>query len=167
MILTRPELLKRIKSKEIIITPFSKQNVSPGAYEVTLSDEFRIYENNVKIIDLAKTTDYKKFTKLIKVKRITLRPHEFVLGITKEKIKFPSNMCGHITGRSRYARFGISVHISADFIQPGANNRQVLEIYNASDRTIVLHAGTKLAQIVFEECLGNVVYKGRHKSQKL
>ena len=38
-----------------------------------------------------------------------------------------------IEGRSRFARIGLFVHITAGFMNPGINNRQVLEIYNASN----------------------------------
>ena len=35
-------------------------------------------------------------------------------------------------GRSRFARLGLFVHITAGFMNPGIKNKQVLEIYNAS-----------------------------------
>ena len=41
-------------------------------------------------------------------------------------------------GRSRFARIGLFVHITAGFMNPGINNRQVLEIYNASNVRSVL-----------------------------
>jgi hypothetical protein len=42
-------------------------------------------------------------------------------------------MCGLLEGRSRFARLGLFVHITAGFMNPGIKNRQVLEIYNASN----------------------------------
>jgi dCTP deaminase len=38
-----------------------------------------------------------------------------------------------VEGRSRFARIGLFVHITAGFMNPGIDNRQVLEIYNASN----------------------------------
>ena len=167
MILTYNEILKSIKKKIIIITPFSKKNIGPASYDITLDNKFRIFKDEYKQIDLNKSIDYKKYTKPITANKIRLNPQEFILGITKEKIKLPNNICGHISGRSMFARFGISVHITADFIQPGINNKQVLEIYNASNKKIILHSGTKIGQIVFEECKGSAAYNGKYKNQNL
>jgi len=49
------------------------------------------------------------------------------LGITEEKIKLAPSMCGLLEGRSRFARLGLFVHITAGFMNPGMytqrNNR--------------------------------------------
>lgn len=165
MILTKPKIQQLIKEKIIQITPFKKENLGPASYDITLDNEFRTFKEG--IIDLKKSNDYKKYTTKVKANKIILKPNEFILGISKEKIKLPKNICGHITGRSTYARFGIAIHITADFLQPGINNKQVLEILNGSNNDIILYPGTKIAQIVFEECSGNAEYNGKYKNQSL
>ena len=92
-------------------------------------------------------------------------PGETILGITKEKITLPQNMCGWLEGRSRYARLGLMVHISASFMQPGLSNRQVLEMTNMSSVALRLHAGTKICQFIFQETIGMAEYKGRFSEQ--
>jgi hypothetical protein len=47
------------------------------------------------------------------------------LGITEESINLSGNLCGLLEGRSRFARLGLFVHITAGFMNPGINNRQV------------------------------------------
>lgn len=165
MILTHDEILKLKKNKDISIKPFKMNNLGPASYDITLSNEFRIFKKGT--IDLKKSNNYKKFTKKIKSNKITLKPNEFILGISKEQIILPKNICGHITGRSTYARFGIAIHISSDFIQPGVNNKQVLEILNVSNNDVILYANTKIAQIIFQECKGNASYKGKYQNQIL
>jgi hypothetical protein len=64
-----------------------------------------------------------------------LLPGQACLGITVETIQLAPGLCGLLEGRSRFARLGLFVHITAGFMQPGINNRQVLEIYNASNVT--------------------------------
>lgn len=167
MILTKQEIQKLISQKKIIISPFKNENLGPASYDITLDNQFRVFNHDIKLIDTKKSTDYKKYTKLIKSEKYILKPHEFILAISKEKIKMPENICGHITGRSTFARFGISVHITADFLQPGINNKQVLEIFNASSNEIILYAGTKIGQIVFEETKGSYKYNGKFKNQSL
>lgn len=63
----------------------------------------------------------------------TLNPGQCALAITHERVRLAPTLCGLLEGRSRFARLGIFVHITASFMQPGINNQQVLEIFNASN----------------------------------
>jgi dCTP deaminase len=58
-------------------------------------------------------------------------------------------------------------HITAPFIMPGVSNRQVLEIFNAGPNKIKLIPGTKICQLVFQECKGKAKYEGKFKEQEL
>lgn len=165
MIVTKDKILEEIKNKNIVIKPFNKKQLGPASYDLTLSDEFRIFLHNNKII-LKNNYNLKQYTKKIKVKQYNLKPGEFILGITKERIKLSNNIAGFLTGRSRYARLGLVVHATASFIQPGIDNKEVLEIRNLSDHTLVLKPGLRIAQIIFIRCQGKALYKGRYKKQK-
>ncbi len=46
----------------------------------------------------------------------TLHPGSFILGMTYESIKVPTNMIALIEGRSTYARVGLSMHQTAPWI---------------------------------------------------
>ena len=96
----------------------------------------------------------------------TMKPGEVVLGITQEKVTLASNIAGWLEGRSRFARVGLMVHISSPFMQPGINNREVLEIANLSATPLTIFPGTKICQFVFEYCQGKAAYEGRFKTQK-
>jgi hypothetical protein len=50
-------------------------------------------------------------------------------------------------------------------VQPGVASRQVLEMSNVSGRTLLIHAGVRLLQIVLQRCEGSAVYKGRFVRQ--
>jgi len=88
------------------------------------------------------------------------------LGITRERVKLPSDLCALVEGRSRFARLGLSVHITASFINPGVNNQTVLEIFNASSLTLALYPGTKVCQMVFMTMEGRATYNGSFQDQK-
>lgn len=67
----------------------------------------------------------------------TLDPGEFILAVTHEKITIPRHLIGFLEGRSTYARMGLSMHVTAPWIQPGWDNTPViLEIRN--------HGGLKI-----------------------
>ncbi len=164
MILTNKEILQEIKAKRIKVTPFKKANIGPASLDLTLDNEFRAFKPYDKI-KVTEKIDYKKLTKKKKVKEIILEPGAFVLGITKEKITLPEDICASLSGRSRFARLGILIHATANLVHPGVNNRQVLEIKNVSNNTLVLKPGLKIAQISFMRTEGKAKYKGRFRKQ--
>jgi len=57
--------------------------------------------------------------------------------------------------------------MTAGLIQPGCDNKQVLEISNMSPMPLALYPGTKICQIVIEEVLGEAKYSGRFKDQTI
>lgn len=163
--LTKNEILKEIKKGAIKITPFDKTALGPGSVDLTLDNQFRIFTKG-KTYDVTNEANYKNITKLIKKNSIIIKPGEVILGITQERITLSNNICGWLEGRSRFARLGLLVHISASFMQPGIDNQQVLEIVNLGHRPLKLHAGTKLCQFIFQKTKGKAKYKGRFVNQK-
>jgi len=166
VVLAKDQILKEIKKGNIKITPFNQKNIGPASIDLTLDNKFRLFKNK-KTLKLDDQIDYKKHSELIKADKLVLKPGDFVLGITKEKIKLSENLCAWLGGRSRYARFGLLVHITAAFIQPGIDNKQVLEIKNISENNLVIKAGTKICQFIIERTEGKAKYKGKFKKQEL
>jgi len=162
MILGKKEILEEIKRKNLQIKPLNRNQIGAVSIDLTLDNKFRLFEKK----DLIKLdSDYKKFSRVVKKNSLILQPGDFVLGITKERIKMPENIAGFLEGRSRYARLGISVHITSSLIQPGVNNKQVLEIKNLGNSDILLKAGTRICQLVLIRTSGNDSYKGKFKKQ--
>lgn len=165
MILTRDVLIEKIRTGEVKIEPFDNGAIGPASIDLTLDDKIRVFKAG-KII--GEDIDYKKITKVIDIsKGYLLKSGELVLGITKEKITLPGNICGWLNSRSRYARIGLMSHITAPFIAPGVSNKQVLEIYNAGKNKIKLISGSKICQLVLQECKGSAKYEGIFKEQEL
>jgi len=55
--------------------------------------------------------------------------------------------------------------MTAGFVQPGINNRQVLEIGNLAPFPLVLKPGVKICQIVLQRTEGEAFYQGRYRRQ--
>lgn len=163
-ILSKEEILKAIKKKRIIIEPFNPENIGPGSVDLTLDDEFRIFKKSKKVLDYK--TDSKSISKVVKKKSIILKPGDFILGITKEKITLSPNLAGFVEGRSSLARLGLTAHITAPFMPPGISNREVLEIKNLGNNSIRLEAGMKICQFIFEDVKGKAVYEGKYSKQE-
>jgi len=163
MILTKREILKEIKEKKIKISPYSKSNLGCASYDLTLDSKFWFFKSGE--VKLKEGTDFKKYCRVKNVKKITLLPGEFVLGRTKERVKLPEDVSGLLSGRSRFARLGLGVHITAFFINPGVDNRQIFEIKNNSNNPLTLYSGLKIGQIIFVRNEGKGRYNGRFKRQ--
>lgn len=168
MIITRDEIFKLIADKEVKIDPYDSSAIGPGSIDLTLDNEIRIFERidrSIRVNDLA---DFKTITKPMIIKdKYTMKPGELILGITKERITLPGDICGWLNSRSRFARLGLMVHITAPFIQPGVDNKQVLEIYNAGPNNLEIIPGERLCQLILERCEGSIKYRGKWHGQSL
>jgi dCTP deaminase len=165
-VLTRDVILQEIHAGHIVITPFDEGQVGPGSVDLHLGNEFRIFKKMHTIYHVTNNSDFNEITELIKVDdHFMLMPGETVLGITAERVKLPPFLCGWLEGRSRFARLGLMVHITAGFMQPGIDNRQVLEISNVSSIPLALHPGTRICQFIFMRTEGEATYRGAFASQ--
>ncbi len=167
-VLTKSELLKEIRAKRIRITPYRPANLGPASYDLCLGAEFRFFKKPHGTISVRESSDYRKITKLVRTKGpVTILPGQLVLAITEERIMLPEDICGWLQGRSRFARLGLVVHITAAFMQPGIDNRQVLELFNAGPSPLVIRPGLRICQFIFERCEGKGKYRGRFRGQRL
>jgi len=158
--LSNEDIKEFIKAGRIKVEPRLKPNqISPGSIDLTLSDEFWVFKERVNgcsiwspgcIVDLKKSK-YTDLMKKVKAKKIEISPGQLVLGKTVEKITLANDVAGKLEGRSTYARMGLAIHVTSAMIQPGSSNRQVLEIVNLAPYKMVLHAGMRVSQAVFEE----------------
>lgn len=88
------------------------------------------------------------FTELMGWTSLIIRPGDFMLLSTVEKIKFPDNIAGFVQGRSSIARAGIQVH-AAGFVDPGFEGTITLEVTNMTSVPLVIPAGIRICQMVF------------------
>ncbi len=137
----------------ISISPLDGAQIGPASVDLTLSDEWYFFKDKYKgkkAVDLAKTPFTEAYA-MKKAESIELRPGEMCLGRTRERITLPANILGKLEGRSRFARMGLIIHITAAVVQPGSDNHQILEIVNLAPFPVRLSAGMRISQILFEE----------------
>ncbi len=153
MILSNKDVEELLKRGTISITPRPEpEQIGPGSIDLTLSNEFWVFVHSAKGKEFElDAIDLDEVTKKVVADKIVLKPGELILGKTVERITLPENICGQLEGRSKYARRGLAIHVTSSFIQPGSDNRQVLEITNFAPYSIVLRAGTRCSQVILEE----------------
>lgn len=165
-ILTRDEILAAIAAGDIVIDPFDPADVGPASVDLHLGNEFRVFRKVRHIVRVTDDTNYEDVTDKVTVKDyLMLMPGETVLGITRERVRLASNICGWLEGRSRFARLGLLVHVSASFMQPGIANKQCLELSNFSPMPLQVLPGTAICQFVFQRTIGAAQYVGRFRDQ--
>jgi dCTP deaminase len=166
-VLTRDAIQAELDAGSLVITPFEPDQLGVASVDLTLGDEIRVIEPGLDPIDLVADSDYRDHTVMRSLDRpYVLVPGSTIHGITRERIGLPSNMCGFLEGRSRFARLGLMIHVTSAFVQPGVNNRQVLEMSNVSGRPLRIHAGVRLCQLVLMRTEGEARYAGRFVHQE-
>ena len=131
-ILTRDAILARIDDGSLRIDPFDPAAVGPASVDLHLDRQFRVFKKVHAVYHVTEDLEHADVTDLLEVDDyFVLMPGEAALGITRERLTLPDDLCGWLEGRSRFARVGLMIHITASFMHPGINNRQVLEMYNA------------------------------------
>ena len=165
-VLTRDAILAEIEAGNLRISPFERDQLGAASIDLTLGDEIRVIETNLDPIDLVADSDYRKYTRLERLDTpYVLASGSTIHGITRERIQLPGNLCGFLEGRSRFARLGLMIHVTSAFVQPGVDNRQVLEMSNVSGQPLRIHAGVRLCQLVLMRTEGSARYQGRFADQ--
>ena len=119
-----------------LIYPFHYNQLQPCSYDLRLACDLKTIHG--KTIDL-NDGDY------------TLKPNEFILGSTFERISIPNTISAFVDGKSSLGRLGIAVHITAGFIDAGFEGNVTLEIKNNSDKQFRLSEGMLIGQLIFFE----------------
>jgi dCTP deaminase len=79
-----------------------------------------------------------------------IHPGEFALATTYETVELPDNLVARVEGRSSMGRLGITMHVTAGYIDPGFHGKITLEISNIGKMPVALYTGQRVCQIVFE-----------------
>ena len=147
MILSGKEILKNIESKDIIIEPFDKSRVNPNSYNLTLSDELLVYEND--LLDMKIPNE----TRLIKIPEegLVLEPNKLYLGRTNEFTK-TEKFVPMLEGRSSTGRLGLFIHVTAGFGDIGFAGYWTLEIFFV--QPIKIYPNTQICQIYYHDIHG-------------
>jgi dCTP deaminase len=162
MILTDREISIALENRQIIIDPLpDSEAFSSTSVDLCLADRFVTWttQAGVPIQPGAQGFSYASLGNLQSstlTESFSLDRHAFVLAWTKELIELPVNarLAARVEGKSFLARLGIGVHITGPTIHSGFKGQIQLEICNLGPRRIILDAGMKICQLIFELTLG-------------
>ena len=170
--------IRRMSMEQRMIEPFEPAQVkgvisfglSSYGYDIRLAGEFKILSPEDVIgapLD-PKSVTSETFTE-VKASTHVLAPGTFVLGRTVEYFRIPASVLTLCVGKSSYARCGVLVNVTP--FEPGWEGHATLCIANVGPRTVRLHSGEGIAQVIFLESdeLCEVTYadrEGKYQAQR-
>lgn len=142
--------------------------LSSYGYDLRLSDEFMVPEDNTEIVVDPKNFDIKNFKK-IKTQEYTIPSNNFVLAKSLEYFRIPRDILVLVFGKSTYARCGLIVNITP--LEPEWEGYITISIINPLNHKIKIYANEGIAQAVFLKAdkLCEISYKdkqGKYQAQK-
>ncbi len=155
------DIMRAIREGDLVVKPFTKSLVKPSALFMRLDNKFAIPLGGE--IDPTSGEDVSDKYEIVEIgmdEKFELKPGDFVLGRTYEKIAISNKLAMFVEGRSTLARLGISVTQTAMVIESGhgfptkyrARPRKiVLEIANVGPFTVYLTPKMKIAKGVILE----------------
>jgi len=147
--------IKKMALEHQMISPFEEKQICQGkisyglssfGYDVTLSDEFKIFTNvNNEIVDPKNF----KSTSFVERKNseCIIPPNSFVLGTTVEYFKIPRDILCICVGKSTYARCGIVINVTP--IEPEFEGHITLEFSNTTPLPAKIYSNEGCAQFIF------------------
>jgi len=156
MVLSDIDIIEQIGSGNLVIDPYEEDNVEPASVDLRLGEEAKLVRSRYisgdkGIIDASEDDGSEKLMYDELEQPFIISPGTFVLTTTLERVKIPSDMVGHVLGRSTLGRLGISVHQTAGYIDPGFEGQITLELSNHGPAPVSFDPGQRICQIVFEE----------------
>lgn len=118
------------------------------------------------VIDIRRGVDKSNYEELYlkEGEAITIRPGQFFIAETKEKLTLPNNIVARLEGKSGLARLGIVVHQTSARFDPGWSGPAALELRNNSDNDVIIYCGDKICAFSFEKLMMPVEHAYQKKT---
>lgn len=158
MYLCDKDILKKLAELKLVTSnsefPFlSEEQIQPCSVDLRIDNTFWIPLKR-STIDLRKTRlleieprRYYKKVILKKGEHITLKPGKLLLGRVYEEFTIPNDCAGKISGRSSFARLGMMVHLTCDFMNPGYRGHMPLQLINFGNSPIKIFPYIPICQL--------------------
>ena len=164
MILSRPDLIRAWKTKQIRFLPdISEEQIGLSSIDLRLGYvSTRLKKSKRTIRPAAEGFDPTYLVENYQHERsnLIIRPRQFRLALTLERVSIPGSLAANVQGKSSLARAGLAVHITAPHIHPGFTAPIALELYNHGPWTLEFLPGRDLVcQIIFFKVSTNIPAK--------
>jgi dCTP deaminase len=166
-ILSDHDLKELIKENLLIVESDNRIHINPTSIDLCLGSTIIKY---IAPQTIKPSTDKPDFYEIdISNSSYKLRPRDFVLGTTKERVSIPNGYQGFIETKGNIARAGIVAHNNDGHIDPGFRGNITLEIVNHNNDEVdfELVPGMQICQLFIGKISSSCdsPYKGKYLHQ--
>ena len=164
MVLSDKSLKELLSRNDLVITPYSEDQLGPTSIDLHLGHS--IVKYTCASVDLKQNQNsYTSFQ--IPSEGYAIQPGEFILASTYEKVTIPNGYQGFVETRGSIARAGLQVHNTDGHIDPGSDHVITLEIVNNNNIPVIIYSGISICQIFLIKLttLCDKVYCGKYLGQ--
>lgn len=171
MMYSNVDIANALKTKQLIIEPFQEKSIKAAGLTMHLGETLlKPLPGKTVDIKAGVIPDFEEI-QLGDDTPYTLKPGEFLLGATYEKVTVGDSLGFFIEGRSTLARIGLTIVQTAMLVYPGHRNRAVtLELANHGANDILLYPKMKIARVALLELknASTIVYddSGKYRKQQ-
>lgn len=178
MRLTDAEILLEIETGRLVFDPSihvassreMKSQIGRSSIDLRLGKKFREWKQNpespesvlrarIDPLQIREEQDWhrlqEEYTQSVEYdprEGFVLRPHQFVLGETLERVQLPNYLAAWVEGRSSLGRLGLMVHSTAPALHAGWKGRIVLELYLHAEHELILSPEElRICQLILEK----------------
>lgn len=162
MVLGPKKLLQLVKSKKLVegLSKRELENPEGAGFDLRLGEVYKISGNAFLGESHRKTPDVKSVQKFEEKKNlpagrqgsIKIKPGDFYLVKTIEKINLPLNLSAVIIPRTTTFRSGIFIRTGP--IQPGYQGELTFGLKNEGPVTVEIEMGARFVHVIFHEIKG-------------
>lgn len=148
---------------------FDKSQIGNDSIDLRIANYGYKMRVGYNYINTLSNESFEKFYKKINLHECgyILKPGHLIFVPTLERIALSGNLIGRITGRSVFARMGLSVHCTQDKFSSGINSVAGLQIINHSPVPLKIFPRQMLAQLLIERTGQNRhPYEGTYCEEK-
>lgn len=139
--------------KTNLVEPFDKNRIKNGAYELSLGEQVFLTNAESKEVKNLKSGEI-----------IQIKPGQFALLLTEEKVNIPKNKIAFISIKAKVKFKGL-VNVSGFHVDPDFSGKLLFSVYNAGPATIALKRGENYFPLWLAELSEKQDYKGTHLDQ--
>ncbi|MDI6825663.1 MAG: dCTP deaminase [Candidatus Aenigmarchaeota archaeon] len=164
VVLGYEEIKELIKSKKLLEN-VDGNNIQPAGVDLRVKCIYRLKNGGYIGTKKGQNPEVENICNKLGNK-FTLKPNEFVLVETMEKVNMPNDLLAIILPRSSLFRCGVSLHTAV--VDPGFIGTLTFGMKNLSEHPFEIEIGSKIGQIVFEVVKGNTkLYDGKYQGGKV
>src|SRR5205085_12453676 len=115
--------------------PLDPAMVRPSRVELRVVRRFRVFDNSRPPLAAVRQPmeDLTEAVEVPEERPFILRPGEFVLGQTLERVTLPDGLVARLEGKSSLGRLGLLIHSTAGFVDSGFSGNLTLELSNVAN----------------------------------